>query len=351
MSEQAADKSIGLMLQSPSPALKVEFQGGESLLNFRLIQYIVLRTKERAPGRQVEFVVATNLAPLTDEMLGFFREHHVYISTSLDGPAKLHNRNRPRPTGDAYERAISGIHRCRQVLGETSVSALMTCTAESLNQPEAIVDEYVRQGFREVFLRSISPYGFAAKTEARLGYDIDQFLAFYKRGLARIIEHNRNGVAIREVYSALLLRRILSSFPTGYVDLQSPAGAGLSVLVYNYDGEVYASDEARMLAEMGDETFRLGNVHFDSWSDLFTKSDLLSVLHDSMTEGLPGCADCAFQPYCGSDPVRHHATQGDFVGHRPTSTFCRKQIGVFRHLIQLLEDDPTAGAILRRWET
>ena len=34
------------------------------------------------------------------------------------------------------------------------------------------------------------------------------------------------------------------------MDLRSPAGAGMGVVVYNYNGNVYASDESRMLAEM-----------------------------------------------------------------------------------------------------
>jgi len=349
MTEATASRAIDLMLSGPSPTLKVEFQGGESLLNFPLIRYIVNETKRRAAGRAVEFVVATNLAPLTDEMLLFFRENRVFVSTSIDGPAALHNRNRPRPTGDAYERAVEGIVRCRKALGPDSVSALMTCTASSLEQPESIVDEYVKLGFREIFLRSVSPYGFAAKSQKLLGYETARFLEFYRRALRRIIEHNVDGVAIKEVYASILLSRILSSFPTGFVDLQSPSGIGLSVMVYNYDGDVYPSDEARMLAEMGDKRFRLGSVHRHSWGELFVESDLLSVLSETMTEGLPGCADCVFQPYCGSDPVRHHATQGDSTGHRPTSSFCAKQKGLFELLIRLLEDDSVAAPVLKRW--
>jgi His-Xaa-Ser system radical SAM maturase HxsB len=349
MSEETANRAIDLMFRSPSPVLKIEFQGGESLLNYPLLKHIVLRTNARAANRHVEFVVATNLANLSDEMLGFFAEHRVFVSTSLDGPAALHNRNRPRPSGDAYERTIKGIQLCRERLGHDSVSALMTCTAESLRQPEAIIDEYVAQGFREIFLRSISPYGFATKTAAKIGYETEQFIDFYKRGLAHILSYNRRGVSIREVYTSILLRRMLTSFPTGYVDLQSPAGVGLSVLVYNYDGDVYASDESRMLAEMGDKSFRLGNVHRDSWEDVFRENQLLTVLHNTMTEGIPGCCDCAFQPYCGSDPVRHHTTQGDSVGHRPTSSFCRRNMELFRHLVRLMEDDPRAAGVLRGW--
>jgi hypothetical protein len=54
-----------------------------------------------------------------------------------------------------------------------------------------------------------------------------------------------------EFYSTLILRRMLTDRAIGYVDLRSPAGIGLGALVYNYDGRVFASDEGRMLAEMG----------------------------------------------------------------------------------------------------
>jgi len=108
------------------------------------------------------------------------------------------------------------------------------------------------------------------KSRHRTGYEIDRFLAFYKRGLDYILSLNKQGVDLQEVYAKIILTKILTPYSTGYVDLQSPAGAGVSVLVYNYDGDVYASDEARMLAEMHDTTFRLGNVHSDSHRSIFT---------------------------------------------------------------------------------
>ena len=111
------------------------------------------------------------------------------------------------------------------------------------------------------FLRPISPYGFAIKTRHRTGYEMERFLEFYKKGLAHILKVNRGGYRIAEVYTQILLTKILTPHRTRYVDMQSPAGEAWSVLVYNYDGDVYASDESRMLAEMNDRTFRLGNVH------------------------------------------------------------------------------------------
>ncbi|HEV2292254.1 MAG TPA: His-Xaa-Ser system radical SAM maturase HxsB [Tepidisphaeraceae bacterium] len=351
MTEAMADRAIDFMFRSPSRQLKVEFQGGESLLNFDLIRHIVLATEQRnaTEGRDVVFVIATNLAPVTDEMLRFCADHDVLFSTSLDGPRDLHNRNRPRPGGDSYELAVSGISRVRESLGPHRVAALMTTTRESLARPEEIIDEYVRQGFDSIFLRALSPYGFAVKTGWIDRYGADEWLTFYRRALSHIIELNLQGVPFREEYAALILRKMLTPFATGYVDLQSPAGIGIGGIVFNYDGDVYASDESRMLAEMGDKTFRLGNVLHDAYEDVIGSPALIHTLRDTMLEGAPMCCDCGVQPYCGSDPVFHHATQGDALGFKPTSGFCRRNMGVIRHLITCLEDDARAAGVLRQW--
>ena len=45
----------------------------------------------------------------------------------------------------------------------------------------------------------------------------------------------------------------------------------------------------------------------------------------------------------------HWAVQRDLVGHKAKSAFCRRNMGVFKHLIGLLKDDPAAAAVLRGW--
>ena len=89
---------------------------------------------------------------------------------------------------------------------------------------------------------------------------MQRWLAFYEDGLDHIIDLNRRGIPMVETYTAIVAKKMFTNDDPGYVDLTSPAGIGLGALVYNYDGDVYASDEGRMLAEMSDHTFRLGNV-------------------------------------------------------------------------------------------
>ncbi|MCA9520523.1 MAG: His-Xaa-Ser system radical SAM maturase HxsB, partial [Myxococcales bacterium] len=284
-----ADRSVDLMFQSPARNLTLEFQGGEPFLAFDTIRHVVQSARRRAgaEGRGLFPVVATNLAVVTNEMLEFCRDHGVRISTSLDGPAWLHNRNRPRPGGDSYERAVDGIERARSILGRQNVSALMTTTQASLDHPREIIDEYVRLGFGSIFLRSISPYGFATRSRRKRGYELDRFLAFYKDGLDYVLELNRRGTRMVEIFARILLTKILTPFPTRYVDLESPSGAGISAVVYNYDGSVDPSDESRMLREMGDDSLRMGTV-WDSYEDIFGSEKFLELVADGTAEALPG---------------------------------------------------------------
>ena len=351
MSEETAMRALAVALSSPPKSIKIEFQGGEPLLNFGLIKSVVSAARAQAPaaGKQVDFVITSNLALLTDEVLTFCRDNAVHLSTSLDGPADLHNSNRPRPGGNSYELAANGIRRVQKELGRDRVGALMTTTAASLNRVEEIVDEYLSLDLDGIFLRPLSPYGFAIKTKQFAKYDTERWLAFYERGLRYILDINRRGIRFPEFYASVLLKRMLTDRPIGYVDLRSPAGTGLGALVYNYDGKVFASDEGRMLAEMGDTSFELGSLDRDDYHSLITSEKLTNMIGSSLTQCAPQCSSCAFEPHCGSDPVFHHATQADYTGIKPLSEFCERQKGILKYLIYLLENSPEDAAVLRRW--
>lgn len=338
MSEETLKRSVDLMLTSSSPSVTMEFQGGEPLLNFDLIKTGLLYAKERNQlvGKHIVFVVCTNLTTLTDEHLDFCNEHQIQISTSLDGPEYIHDRHRPLGQSGSYSTVVKNIKRAQEALGKHAVSALMTTSRESLKYPVEIVDEYMSLGMGSLFVRDLNPYGFAVKAKSALDYSPEVFLEFYQKVLGYIIEINRQGQTFSESFATMILRKILTPWPIGFVDLQSPSGAGIGVVLYNYDGDVYASDESRMLAEMGHTTFRLGNVLEDSYADLFLGETMQMIASAACNEALAGCADCAYQTYCGADPVRHYSTQGDIFGHRPTSGYCAKNKGVIKHLFDLL---------------
>ncbi len=351
MSPETAEKAVEMVFKSPSKTIKIEFQGGEPLLNFERIVQIVSSAliRNETEKRQLQFVIATNLALINEEILQFCKKHEILISTSLDGPADLHNKNRPRPGGNSYELAIKGIAQSREVLGHDNVGALMTTTLASLPRVIEIIDQYRDLEFDGIFLRTLSPYGFAIKTKFFAAYNAEEWLKFYFQGLDYIIEINKRGTHFVEYYATTILTKMLTPFSPGYVDLMNPSGIGIAALIYNYDGDIYASDEARMLAEMGDKKFRLGNVLSDTYKEIMLSDNLLDPLEKSFTASVPMCSDCAFEPFCGAEPVYHHATQGDCVGRKPDSEFCSRNMAIFRFLIKRMKDDPEVKLMFQRW--
>ncbi|WP_023602742.1 His-Xaa-Ser system radical SAM maturase HxsB [Aliivibrio logei] len=352
MSLETADKVIDMIFGSPSKGMKIEYQGGESLLNFEVIKYITKESCVRAhqEGSYVDFVIATNLSLLDENIINFCKLYNIYISTSLDGPKELHDRNRPKPEKDGYDLTIKGIKAIQDNIGVQNVTALMTTTGRSLKFGKEIVDEYVKNNLAAIFIRPLSPYGFAISKKQINQYNTDEFLDFFKSTLDYIIKINKAGYNIIEQYSSLILTKILSPKDLGYVDLQSPSGALIGGIIYNYDGDVYASDESRMQAAMGNDRFKLGNVNQDSYEEIIGNDFMIDALEKSMAISSPTCSSCAFLPYCGSDPVYHYATQKNVVGQKSISGFCKKNMGVFKHLIDLLENaDQETKRILNSW--
>ena len=351
MTQETADKALYIVFRSPNPAIKIEFQGGEPLLNFELIKYVVEKAEKinLVEKRDLQFVVTTTLSLATVEMLGYFRDHKIYLSSSLDGPEDLHNKNRPRPGRNSYQKFVEGLKIARDIMGYDSVSALMTTSPSSLGRGRDIIDEYISHGFNSIFLRHLSPYGFALKTKSYQGYNVEKWLEFYRDGMDYIIELNKQGIEFSEQYSAILLTKMLTANDPRFIDLMNPSGAGIAAVVFNYDGDVYASDESRMLHEMGDSSFKLGNLHQNTYEDFFTSDALLNTLEDSFTSSIPMCSDCAFEQWCGADPVFHHAMYGDILGRKPESEFCKRMMGVTKYLLETMRTDKEAKKIFTRW--
>ena len=103
-----------------------------------------------------------------------------------------------------------------------------------------------------------------------------------------------------------------------------------------------------MLAQMNDEELLLGHVE-DDYRDLFYGSRISNIVGNTMAEGAPMCSDCAFLPWCGSDPSYHQSTQKDILGHKAYSGFCHKQMGAFKHLIKLFDERPEDRKIIESW--
>ena len=355
MTKDTAKNVVKTIFESPSPFIKIEFQGGDPSTDFEMVKYIIEEAEWQNlfKKRVLDFVICTNLTLLNEDMVKYLKKHKCAISTSLDGPKDLHDNNRPLqdPTLDHHAIFEKNLEMIRKIWGDNDcVSALMTTSKHSLGRFKEIIDEYVRLGFNNIFLRSLNPYGFAKQYKDKIAYPVEDFIENYIEGLNYIIELNKKGVFFIEGFAALLLKRMLTPFATGFVDLQSPAGVGIAGAIYDYDGSVYVADEARMMARFKNFYFRLGNVNENTHQEMFNGELLHNIIASSCTECLPGCAECVYQPYCGADPVRNMSEQGDMMGYRPTNEMCKKTKAIIRYLFELLKkNDPEINRIFWSW--
>lgn len=96
MSLDIAKKGIDYLIKNSknSKDLTIGFYGGEPLLEFDLIKNCVEYIETQTQGKKVIFNLTTNGTLLDNEILKFLVEKEFLITISLDGPEKVHDRNR-----------------------------------------------------------------------------------------------------------------------------------------------------------------------------------------------------------------------------------------------------------------
>ena len=359
MTPEIADRTVEVALQSPAPAITFEFQGGEPLANWPVVKRVVERALDlgRAAGKTVLFSLVSNLSLMDDEKLAFLVDHGVQVCTSLDGPADLHDANRPFAGGSSHAETVRWMDRINDAYRAKGldpdlyhVEALLTVTRASLPRARDIVDEYVRRGLKALFVRPLNPFGFATRTWESIGYGTDEFLRFHGEVLDHAIALNRSGTQILERLSAIFLHKMLSGGDPNYLDIRSPCGAGIGQMAYGHDGKVFCCDEGRMLYQQGDAMFQMGDLARDGYGDLVEGEVVRSLAVASCLEAIPGCADCAYLPYCGTCPVYNYATQGNIFGRMADNEKCRLHMGVLDRLFGLVgSGDPGVDEIFQRW--
>jgi len=348
-----------MAFQSPSPQIILEFQGGEPLANWDVVKFITEYAieKNKTAEKDLGFSLVSNLSLMNDERLEFLVDKNVQICTSIDGPQDLHDGNRKLIGGSAWEQTVHWMKKVDDAYKGKGldpdlyhVESLMTTTRASLGRAKEVVDQYVSLGRKACFLRPLNPFGFAKTTFEKIGYTTDEFLAFYKEAVDYMIELNRQGAEILERNAAIFLTKMLTPADPNYLDLRSPCGAGVGQIAYNFDGDLFTCDEGRMVSQMGDDVFQIGNIEESTYDEVVQHDAVKSIQVASCVDGLPGCMDCVYKPYCGVCPVYNYAEQGTIFGQMPTNERCKLYHGIQTYLFEWLSrDDQEVLDIFSKW--
>lgn len=327
----------GFVSRLPHKRIKIEFQGGEPTLQISSMELIV-KVLSKIDTIEITYVICSNLLCIDSDFIKFIKRYNINISTSIDGGKTIHDFQRPsRCVSSSFNETVKNIKRLREF--DVYPSALMTITHDSLPLIFDTIDTYLKLGFQSVFIRPLNLFGRAYQND-NLHIGDSEFVESYTAVLKYLLKLSLEDVVIKDEYTAILLRKIITPFEDGFTDLQDPCAYGTMSLLVNYDGLVYPCDEARMLSEMGDRRWIIGSI-FDE--DILLKiANFKTYAWSIRLDNIPSCKSCVYKHYCGADPIR--------LSQRGESNFCGIREGIFDAVFTLISlDDNNILKIFNKW--
>ncbi len=328
MTEEIAKKVVDTIFYTSSPDLTIEFQWGESLVNWDIVKFIVeyANFKSFHLWKRVSFAIVTNLTLMDDEKMNFLLDNNIWISTSLDWDEETHNFNRTFKEWNSFDKVIYWIKKINEEYKkrwiDSKVGALLTVTKKTLSKYKEVIDTYLSLWLDWIFLRPLNPYWFASVEIEKLWYTTEEFIEFYYKCLDYIIEINKNWTPFKEMLSSIYLSKILTSDDPNYLDERSPCWACIWQVAYNYNWKVYSCDEGRMFSRMWDENFLMVDLNevdfseypwYEAYKAMIWSETTKIMVQASALDWLPWYNESVYKPYIWVCPIHSYKTSWNIV--------------------------------------
>lgn len=283
MPETVAQAGIDLLLARSGrlKTVNVSFFGGEPFLNFPLIQAATLYAEAQAlaRGKAVRFSAVTNGTPLTPEMIDFVKAHHIQVQVSMDGPAAVHDANRPfRAGAGSYESVCRGSALLKTA--QRHPTARATAAHGNLDAP-AVLAHLQSLGFGSVHVEP-------ALWNSGAGTMNDEDVAALMRQEEEIAARIVAGIDAGEVHEYHALTRLIRETRVIKERRRYFCGAGRGLLCLSAEGKFYPCHRFA-----GQEPFCLGTLQ-TGLDD--RKRQPFRLLH---VDARPGCRECWARYLCG----------------------------------------------------
>lgn len=330
-------------------SFKLEFQGGEPLLAQSWLQELTIELR-RLRGKSFDVVICSALGPaIKDDFLEWAIEEDVQFSVSFDGFHDLHKKIRPHIS--IVDTASNTLRKALELrLRGIRISFVATLTRQAIERgAQRFIESCLDSGLSRIYSRPLAEYGFAATTKSVLGFDTKNYLTFFIDLLdEQIIRFNTAHEFVDES-TVLWIAKIFQPHLVRHVDAMSPAGYALSACLINYDGNVFGSDEARMLYESTKNShLPIGKLTKDGFARSSTKFHL-EVISNSFLEVKPHCDVCAYQPFCGLDPVGTIREQDDLRGNVPSLSQCQLTLGICDAIFERIHNKSLTTEMVYKW--
>ncbi len=236
MSEETARQSVDFMFAEAgaSPHVHLTFFGGETLLNFKVLQSSMAYAKQRAAetGKTVDASLTTNATLLRDEIIDWMIENDIGVTVSIDGAREQQDMNRVFSNGmGSYDSVIPRVKELLRRHRRRPIGARVTLTRDNLEVTQIYQHLKHEIGFFEVGFAPVTTKwqrDYAIPDEG-FEYMLGQFQRLAQDYLETSLQGKHHG---------------FSNVPDTLEDIQKgfskayPCGAGLGLLGVATDGDV-----------------------------------------------------------------------------------------------------------------
>jgi uncharacterized protein len=160
MSRDTAEKAVDFLLKESgdSEGCRITFFGGEPLLNFDLIKYVVPFARKKAAkfNKTVLFNMTTNGVLLNDHIIDFLIKEKIDVTFSFDGPRHIHDTNRRFKTNkekSTYDLIYPKILKFIEMAKKNNVFYAFrgTLTRPGIINMDELIDFYKNLNTKEVY--------------------------------------------------------------------------------------------------------------------------------------------------------------------------------------------------------
>ncbi|MCK5476646.1 MAG: SPASM domain-containing protein, partial [Candidatus Aenigmarchaeota archaeon] len=332
MSDETIDAYIDFIFNLPHKTITLEFQGGEPLLRFDKIKYILEEFKKRNKKNKKKLssaIIVSNLTLMTENIADFLIKNKVQLSSSLDGSKELHDTQRSFLNGNgSYDKVIFW-HNCFKKR-KKHVGLMPTITKKSIEfGPKPIIDEYVKLGKNSIFMRYVKKLG-RGRINKNLSPTKEEFAEFLKKAFdycVYLLDKKDYLVAERNITN--FVKNIF--FPTKqYMCMRRPCGAAINQISVTPNGDIYPCDIARSIPKL-----KIGNIKTTKFSDIVLNSLELRTM---VQEFQPLCDTCVYNNFCGNCAVVTYAKYNSFVARTPGDFDCYVNKYILDYIFEKIDD-------------
>lgn len=115
------------IIKDPNIKFTIVFYGGEPLLEFEKIKYVIKKVENEFHIKKPIYSVTTNGYVLNDAMVDIFKQYRFDVNVSMDGYKEIHNLNRRTKSGkETFEKVVKNFRKLYATLGKDSVGVITT---------------------------------------------------------------------------------------------------------------------------------------------------------------------------------------------------------------------------------